>query len=50
MEPSAAFVGTLEEMSLIPWPDRNGDMARLKHLREALGALAYLERRRGLPG
>ena len=48
-EPGADLVGTLERMSLLPGPVLDGDLGRLAPpLREALGELGRLERRRGL--
>ena len=48
-EPSAALTSALEESSLPSDTSRDGDLARLEpHLREALGELGRLERRRGL--
>ena len=48
-EPSAALTSALEEASLLPGTPREGELARLEpHLREALGDLGRLQRRRGL--
>ena len=48
-EPSATLTSALEEASPLPGTPREGELARLEpHLREALGELGRLQRRRGL--
>jgi hypothetical protein len=47
-EPGADLIGTLERMSLPPEPVLDRNLARLAPLRETLGELGRLERRRGL--
>jgi hypothetical protein len=48
-EPSAALMGTLEGLTLVPGAVLDGDLAGLKpHLEEALATLERLERQRGL--
>ena len=48
-EPSGALTSALEEMSLLPGTERNGDLARLEpYVEEALRTLEHLERQRGL--
>ena len=48
-EPSAALTSALEEASPLPGTPREGELVRLEpHLREALGDLGRLQRRRGL--
>ena len=48
-EPSGALRSGLEEMSLLPGRERNGDLARLEpYVKEALGTLEHLERHWGL--
>jgi hypothetical protein len=48
-EPSGALTSTLEEMSLLPGTERNGDLARLAPcVQEALRTMEHLERQRGL--
>ncbi len=48
-EPSATLTSALEEASPLPGTPREGELARLEpHLREALGDLGRLQRRRGL--
>ena len=48
-EPSGALTSALEEMSLLPGTERNGDLARLEpYVQEALETLEHLERQRGL--
>ena len=50
-EPSAVLVGAMEGVRLQPGTLRDADIAVLKpHLKEALGELSGLERRRGLSG
>jgi hypothetical protein len=48
-EPSGALTSALEEMSLLPGTEQNGDLAKLEpHVEEALRTLEHLERQRGL--
>jgi hypothetical protein len=48
-EPSGALTSALEEMSLLPGTERNGDLARLEPcVQEALRTLEHLEWQRGL--
>ena len=47
-EPSGALTNALQEMSVLPGTERNGDLARLgSYVEEALRTLDYLERQRG---
>ena len=48
-EPSGALTSALEQMSLLPGTERNGDPTRLEpYVEEALKTLEHLERQRGL--